>query len=387
MSSDGKDHSLRRPVVLIIIDALGADICAEHSFDLRGSGGPFRLRTEFGFSQAALTSIMTGLRPQDHGLWMMYAFASERHPFGFIGQVPGMSDTERLWVRRAITWKLGRFEKVTAYYNLYDVPGDVLMHLDLPARKSLFSSRSVETADNLIDTALAFGLPVFVRDHNDPEEKAFKELNEELARGRGGFYLLYTAGLDAVMHSSGVGSSETAAKLEYYRHAIEEVKAACPDALVTVMGDHGMCDVVDKVDMISDIERAGPVKGKHYIPFYDSTMARFRLLDPESGPEIARILSGLDYGDLLGDEEIADLGVAFEDRRFGDLIFLMKPGSIILPSYMGRNPVSAMHGYHPDSSGMYSALFTDPDAGFDGSSITDVAGYVKSLLGKGVRQR
>ncbi|HSG28839.1 MAG TPA: hypothetical protein VLA34_10190, partial [Candidatus Krumholzibacterium sp.] len=143
---------MRRPVVLIIIDALGADLCAEQRFGLGGSAGPLRLRTEFGFSQAALTSIMTGLRPQDHKLWMMYAFASDRRPFGFIGQVPGMTDTGRLWVRRAINWKLGRFEKVSAYYNLYDVPGDVLAHLDLPARKNLFSSRSVEAADNLIDT-------------------------------------------------------------------------------------------------------------------------------------------------------------------------------------------------------------------------------------------
>ena len=45
--------------------------------------------------------------------------------------------------------------------------------------------------------------------------------------------------------------------------------------------------------------------------------------------------------------ELRQLRTYFPDGYFGELIFLVKEGVLIVPSHMGERPIRAMHGYHP----------------------------------------
>ena len=67
---------MKNRAVVILIDALGFDLAERYGMHPRGLHTRVRLETVLGFSQAALTSIVTGLRPDEHGLWMMYSFAA-----------------------------------------------------------------------------------------------------------------------------------------------------------------------------------------------------------------------------------------------------------------------------------------------------------------------
>ena len=107
--------------VIVLIDALGSEMADRHAFRPRTLPHRTRLKTVLGFSQAALTSILTGSRPDDHGLWMMYSFASGRSPFGILGALGQLGGTDRLWVRRMLNWKLSRMDRISAYYSLYDI--------------------------------------------------------------------------------------------------------------------------------------------------------------------------------------------------------------------------------------------------------------------------
>ena len=49
----------------------------------------------------------------------------------------------------------------------------------------------------------------------------------------------------------------------------------------------------------------------------------------------------------------------FPDGYFGELIFLVKEGVLIVPSHMGERPIRAMHGYHPKEKQSYAALLTN----------------------------
>jgi hypothetical protein len=49
----------------------------------------------------------------------------------------------------------------------------------------------------------------------------------------------------------------------------------------------------------------------------------------------------------------------FPDRYFGELIFLVKEGVLIVPSHMGERPIRAMHGYHPAEKHSTAAFFTN----------------------------
>jgi hypothetical protein len=63
-------------------------------------------------------------------------------------------------------------------------------------------------------------------------------------------------------------------------------------------------------------------------------------------------------GRILPDAELEELGALFPDRYFGELIFLVEEGVLIVPSHMGERPIRAMHGYHPDAPHSYASMLT-----------------------------
>lgn len=362
--------------ILILIDALGYDLAERHHFHPAGLAGRVRLRTVLGFSQAALTSIFTGLQPDEHGLWMMYSFSSGGSPFSFLGMLPAGVSLDRLWLRRLVTWKLERIDRISSYYSLYRIPRDVIRHLDLPARRSIFLPGGAGASATMIDEISRRGVPIFVRDYRTPEEDAFAELEREVRRGGAGFSLLYTAGLDAELHRFGSGDKRIGEHLAWYRERIETIHSLAPNARIVVMGDHGMCDVVRHIDVMAKVEALGLAVPEDYVPFYDSTMARFRIHSERARSRLEDCLAGLPSGRLLGEDDRERLRIGITDGRFGDIIFLADPGVIILPSYMSTDPVRGMHGYHPDSAGMFSVMLTN-DADVEGEwTICDIAPWL-----------
>ncbi|MCK4236777.1 MAG: alkaline phosphatase family protein, partial [Candidatus Krumholzibacteria bacterium] len=227
-----------------------------------------------------------------------------------------------------------------------------------------------------------------VWDYRIPEGKAFDELEKALREKRAGFYLLYTAGLDSDLHRYGIGDEHIASRLSWYRDRIERICSIDKRARVIVLGDHGMCDVSNQVDVVSMVNSSGLIVPDDFVPFYDSTMARFRVFNERARGSLEELLSNCRQGRIVRSEDLDRLGVAFEDGRYGDLIFLVQPGSIILPSFMGTSPVASMHGYHPDAECMYSVMFTNADVPWEECSICDVAAFLVPGFeagGEGVR--
>jgi predicted AlkP superfamily pyrophosphatase or phosphodiesterase len=360
--------------VIILIDALGHDLAERASFRPKGLSSAAKLKTVFGFSQAALTSIVTGLAPDEHGLWMMYSFSPQTSPFSFLRYLPVSS--RRRWLRRLLTWKLSRVDGVRSYYSLYDVPRHVLPYLDLPARRGLFSPAGGGSAGNIFDELARRRTVSRIWDYTTPEEQAFDELEKSMAANEAGFYLLYTASLDDLLHTYGTSDPRIGERLAWYGERIARIGeqgARNADGLrLFVLGDHGMCDVLHHEDIVTPVEKLGLRIPEDYIPFYDSTMARFRTLSERATKSIVEVLAGFPSGRLLGRDEIGNLGIDFPDGRFGDIIFCAEPGTIFLPSYMGTEPVSAMHGYHPATPCMDSVIFSNIDMESGEYSLLDV---------------
>jgi len=87
-------------------------------------------------------------------------------------------------------------------------------------------------------------------------------------------------------------------------------------------------------------------------------MARFWFFNENARRAVVQLLQGIPQGRILPNEELRALGTLFPDRRFGELIFLVKEGVLIVPSDMGERPIRAMHGYHPTDRHSYAALCT-----------------------------
>ena len=98
---------------------------------------------------------------------------------------------------------------------------------------------------------------------------------------------------------------------------------------------------------------------RDYAVVYDSTMARFWFFNDQARQLITAELQRVPQGRILPDEELAKFRVLFKDRHFGELIFLVKEGVLIVPSHMGQRPIRAMHGYHPTDPQTYAAILTN----------------------------
>ncbi len=361
--------------VVILIDALGCELTDHHGFSPVNLPFRTRLETVLGFSQAALTSILTGSRPEAHGLWMMFSFAGGGSPFGLLRGLRPFGGPDRLWVRNLLRWKLSRLDRITAYFNLYDIPGEVLERLDLPARRSAFGQLGGGSRRSIIDQAYDEG-GVFIRDYDTPEEQAFDELESALETGESSFHLVYTAGLDSDLHRYGSREERIGSRLRLYSERIDSLMSRFPDPRFIVLGDHGMCDVTGHIDLIKPIEATGLKIPGDYVPFYDSTMARFRVSGKRASAAISEVLERSTGGRLLGTEELMSLGVCFPGGEYGDIVFLCDPGTIILPSYMGSVPVKGMHGYHPGAPCMDSVMFSSEKFQGDEVSLTEIAGFL-----------
>ncbi len=376
---------MNETTVVVIIDALGFELAERHGFRPPELPHRARLDTVLGFSQAALASILTGRAPDEHGLWMMYSFAAHSSPFAWLGLVPSRVSGRRLWLRRLVRWNLERVHRIKGYYSLYDVPRGILPHLDIPGRSDLFAAGGVPGSTTILDELAARGTPCRVWDYRTDEASAFSALRDALAERRGGFFLLYTASLDAALHRVGSAGDGVAAHLEWYRGKIAEIAAAAAasgGARIFVLGDHGMCDVRARVDLMGEVASLGLAVPGDYVPFYDSTMARFRIRSDRARRLLAGLLGGRASGRLLSADELKTLGVSFADGRFGDLVFLVEPGTIITPSFMGSEPVAAMHGYDPDAPCMPSLLLSNAELPRSEMSIRDVAALVLPGFGE-----
>jgi predicted AlkP superfamily pyrophosphatase or phosphodiesterase len=126
-----------------------------------------------------------------------------------------------------------------------------------------------------------------------------------------------------------------------------------------VFSDHGMANCDELLNLKAFIEPLPFRVGQDYAVVYDSTMARFWFFNDRARQEITRQLEQVNQGRIVSDAELKHLRAFFPDRYFGELIFLVREGVLIVPSHMGERPIRAMHGYHPADPQSYAVLCTN----------------------------
>jgi predicted AlkP superfamily pyrophosphatase or phosphodiesterase len=140
-----------------------------------------------------------------------------------------------------------------------------------------------------------------------------------------------------------------------------------------IFSDHGMANCDELLDLKALVDALDVRMQKDYAVVYDSTMARFWFFNQRARRQIIECLSQVPQGRILPDDELKQMRAFFADRYFGELIFLVKEGVLIVPSHMGENPIRAMHGYHPNDPQSYAALLTNqPEIPEDIVAIPDI---------------
>ncbi len=148
-----------------------------------------------------------------------------------------------------------------------------------------------------------------------------------------------------------------------------------------VCSDHGMATVHTHIDLKRRIEALGLEFDRDYVATYDSTMGRFWFKTERARSTIITALEQETHGHILSPDELARLGCDFEADQYGELIFLVDPGVIIVPSDMGLKPITGMHGYHPDDADSDASLLSNVEPPGDPKAITDIFGLMRAESG------
>jgi hypothetical protein len=373
--------------IVVFIDALGWEVLKGRRFMEAELPVRRKLRSVFGFSSACIPSILSGLMPREHRHWSFFYYSPKTSPFKALkplGWLPG-SLVNRGRVRNLISKLVKRIYGYTGYFQLYNIPFGQVDQFDYCEKRDLFVPGGLNRGENIFDRLKQAGVPYHVSDWRAPEFVNLHALRADLAKGQIRFALLYMAAMDALLHQVGKESPEVDAKLAWYegqlRDILSEAAAHYEQVRMFVCSDHGMATIHTHVDLMAKIEALGLEFGRDYAATYDSTMGRFWFHNNRARTAVTALLENQPHGRILPREELKALGCDFEGDQFGELIFLMGAGVLILPSHMGTTPITGMHGYHPDDPDSDASLLSNCAPPNDPKAITDVFHLMRAEAG------
>lgn len=167
------------------------------------------------------------------------------------------------------------------------------------------------------------------------------------------FTMLYI-GYGEIAHFTGTNSEKFKLELQSYDRKLGDIvnilKNNYDDYEFIILGDHGMINVHHYHDIKSIFDKI--IKDKYpnirlfkdYIYFIDSTMFRVWFKNKEFIDGIEESLER-ELGNYLElDKKTKEYLNNFKPK-FGDIILLLKPGSVFYPDFYNVKPNKGMHGY------------------------------------------
>jgi len=356
--------------IFVFIDAFGWELLQRHSFLDDTLVCKARLDTIFGYSSTCDPTILTGLMPQDHGHFSSFYFAPHESPFRackYLKYLPA-SITRRGRVRRLISRSVAGAYGYTGYFQLYNMPFDRLPLFGYAERRDLYQPGGINGGQaTIIDVWRDRGIRFSLSDWRRSEVENLSRLRKDIEGGEIEAAYLYLAAMDAVLHAKGTAAAEVTDKIAWYetqlRTVLKTANEHYGEVSLTIFSDHGMTDVIKVSDLMPRIEKLGLNFGVDYAAVYDSTMARFWFMHDDARLRISSALHAEPDGKILTEDELRAFGCDFPDHKYGDLFFVMDPGVVICPSFMGETRLAGMHGYdpaHEDSAAIFAS--THPPA-------------------------
>ena len=344
--------------LFVLIDALGWEYIQGRNFltDLL----PYRrrLRTVLGYSSGAIPTILTGAWPSITGHWNLFYYDPQGSPFWWLKYLVWVPD---FMLNHRITTKIlkemgKRLLGLGPHFDCFVRPS-MLRWFNWVEKKNIYESGGIPGTRSIFDDLQRNDVPHRIYTYHQWTDAQIVELAESDVTAKSArFYFVYLSEMDMFLHTNCHDERRVDEKLAWYsdhlRRLYECARRIDPDATLTILSDHGMTPVLHHYDLMKEVAASGFKLRKDYLAVYDSTMARFWFFNENARLGVTTILSKVNPGRILGDQELRDLGVFFEDSRFGEVIFLLEPGWIFSASdFNGPQwKPAGMHGYHPDDS-------------------------------------
>jgi len=351
--------------LFVFIDACGWEIIKNDPFAREFAPHRRKLDSVFGYSSACVPSILSGRWPDEHRNWCYFVHDPKNSPFKILRPLRWLpkSVTSRRIFRRWLTKLVKAHLGFRGYFDLYNIPFRHISLFDFTEKKSPLRPGGMNRGTNISDYLIERNIRHHISAPEQNETDNLAALIADIESETIDFAFLYWAGLDGLLHRVGNRSPHIGAKLRMYERWMEQLLAAAhehyAEVRLYVFSDHGMANCDELLDLRAKID-ALPLRMKRdYAVVYDSTMARFWFFNDRARKLIPEALQKVPQGRIIPDAELAEMRALFTDRYFGELIFLVKEGVLIVPSHMGERPIRGMHGYHPTDKHSYAALLSN----------------------------
>ena len=373
--------------LFIFIDALGWKILRSQHFleDVLTVRAP--LDTVLGYSSTCIPTILTGKLPREHGHFSFFFADQENSPFRACRMLDALPHavTRRGRVRRMISKMVQRAYGYTGYFQIYNVPFRYLPLFDYSEKRDLYQPGGINSgAPTIFDLLRREKTPFHLSDWRLSEARNLASLAEDLSRGSITFAYLYLAAFDGLLHAEGTNSPRIAEKIAWYDQELRQIKNIAEKnydgVRICIFSDHGMTDTLESCDIRPVIENAGLKFGVDYTAMYDSTMARFWFSSDGARRRVTAALASEARGHILSDDELRHYGCDFPDRRYGQLFFLMNPGMLLCPSFMGETPLAGMHGYAPEDKDSMAMFASNVEPAKRPQRLDDIFGLMESAI-------
>jgi Type I phosphodiesterase / nucleotide pyrophosphatase len=341
--------------VFVLIDALGWKYLEGRNFlaDLL----PYRrpLRTVLGYSCGAIPTILTGVSPAVTGHWNLFYYDPAGSPFRwlrFLEFLPDAVVDNR--VSRKIMKELGRHLLGMGPLFECSVNPKFLPRFNYVEKRNIYDLGGIAGSSSIFDRLAERGIAYRVYSyHHLTDRRILDHAIEDIRARTASFFFLYLSEMDMFQHMHSNEPELIEKRLQSYDVGLRKVFRAAreldPGATMTVISDHGMTPVQHHYHLVKEVDALGLKTPDDYLAVYDSTMARFWFFNDQARQTIHDRLENLPCGSIVPDEELHRLGVFFDDRRFGELIFLLHSGWLLSQSdFNGKGWMpNGMHGYHP----------------------------------------
>jgi len=159
--------------------------------------------------------------------------------------------------------------------------------------------------------------------------------------------------LDIIGHKYGPDSVERKYIMKeidaYLQKVFYLVKKQIDNFNFIIFSDHGMVSVKSIVNIWEEIHKLPLKIEKDYLVFLDSTLARFWFFSEKAKSMIKNVLENINGGRIISEKEMKIYRIRYKHNKFGDLLYWVDNGNIILPNFFQGNKIPmGMHGYRND---------------------------------------
>ena len=382
---------MKNLIVFLYIDALNSsflkpdimpflsNFAAKHYYQV--------LENVFGYSFAIQSSMLSGKYPDENNHWMPYFYAPKQSPMIFktLNKIGSFIPFDKFPTIRHLTVGRARSFILEDGVRVNNVPFSIIDKLALYPYYYMcelpFFNELKELLEKKYQVPLTYIGPPDVKRHF--YESLLKHVQESPNEKE--LIIVYDDALDGLGHKFGPYSTECISYAKSLDNALlrtyQKLKKSFGKNLkFLIFSDHGQCEQVYRVNILAELGRFGLNLGEDYLCFIDATLALFWSQNETKKQKILKGLQKIKLGTLIEDKHRKHYHINFNDNRFGEIIFALKPGGTFFPNFF--SPFGAMkglHGYLPEENVQKAFLISNEKPHMQLTHVKDIKLLLHSL--------